>query len=150
MDSPVKLFCYITSPPVSSLETLISDPILARVLRGREEVWNWSGWPRVSQLSPAKVMGCVMKNEMSKHQDSTSDQKQPWGIYKECILALAGVAQLIGHRPANRKVTGSIPGLWVWSRLWCVWKAANWCFSPSLSPFLPLSLIPISMCSGES
>ena len=101
MDSPVKLFCYITSPPVSSLETLISDPILVRVLRGREEVWNWSGWPRVSQLSPAKVMGCVMKNEMSKHQDSTSDQKQPWGIYKECILALAGVAQLIGHRPAN-------------------------------------------------
>ena len=36
---------------------------------------------------------------------------------KETGTALAGVAPLVGHHPANWKVawSGHIPGLWVWS-----------------------------------
>ena len=45
-----------------------------------------SGWFRVNKLSPDEVMGYMMRNEVSKHQDSHLEQKQLWDIYKEYIL----------------------------------------------------------------
>ena len=32
------------------------------------------------------------------------------GFVKTDLMALTGVAQLVGHRPAKQKVTGSVPG----------------------------------------
>ena len=32
------------------------------------------------------------------------------GFVKTDVMALTGVAQLVGHRPAKQKVTGSVPG----------------------------------------
>ena len=60
--------------------------------------------------------------------------------------ALAGVAQRIECRPSNQGVASSIPNQG--TRLGCVlgphwgkWGATtHWCFSPSLSPSLTLSL----------
>ena len=59
--------------------------------------------------------------------------------------ALAGVAQWIEPWPMNQKVGDSIPGQG--TCLGCgpgliggMWEATtHWCFSPSLSPSLPLS-----------
>ena len=54
-----------------------------------------------------------------------------------------GVALTAGHRPANQKVTGSIPGQGTClscrfgPQLGQVQEATNRCFSPSLSPSLP-------------
>ena len=66
---------------------------------------------------------------------------------KKWAKALAGVAQWIEHSPANQRVAGSIPsqgtGLgWgrVPSRRHTKESTTHWCFSPSLSPSLPLSL----------
>ena len=36
--------------------------------------------------------------------------------------------------------SGHVPGLWASPPLGCEWEATHWCFSPSLSPSLPLSL----------
>ena len=36
-------------------------------------------------------------------------------VLKMSNAALAGVAQLVGHRPIKQNVTDSIPGMWVWS-----------------------------------
>ena len=33
----------------------------------------------------------------------------PWGAFKNDNANLAGVAQLVGHRPVNGRVVGSIP-----------------------------------------
>ena len=60
--------------------------------------------------------------------------------------ALAGVAQWIEHWPANRRVAGSISGQGTF--LGCpgtclaggLWRVADHCFSPSLSPSLAISL----------
>ena len=58
--------------------------------------------------------------------------------------ALTHVAQWVGHHPTKQKVTGSIPGQG--KRLGCVFgpwsigEAANQCFSPFISPSLPLCL----------
>ena len=60
------------------------------------------------------------------------------------IIALAGVAQLIGRHPANLKVTSSTPGQG--TCLGCGFihvgerARGNRCFSPFLNPSLPLSL----------
>ena len=70
------------------------------------------------------------------------------------MTALAGVAQLIEHCPANPKVTGSILhqdtclGCGFPPQLGQVQEATDQCFShqrfsPSPSPSLPLSLKPI-------
>ena len=65
---------------------------------------------------------------------------------------LAAVAQLIGHCPAKWRVTGSIPsqgtclGCEFGPQSGCVQEQlisvslSHWCFSPSLSPSLPLFL----------
>ena len=62
-------------------------------------------------------------------------------------FSLAGVAQWVECQPANQRVTSSIPsqgtciGVWAKSPVGCAWEATtHWCFSPSLSPSLPLSL----------
>ena len=52
--------------------------------------------------------------------------------------ALAGVAQLVGHHPTQRKVTNSLPGQGTCSGCWFsapsghVWKSNDWCFSLTL------------------
>ena len=57
--------------------------------------------------------------------------------------ALASVAQLVGHPPTKRKVTGLIPGQGTClhgapgPHLGLVQEATDGCFSPSLSPYLP-------------
>ena len=63
----------------------------------------------------------------------------------EFCLALARVAQWIEHQPGNQRVPGSIP---IRAHAWVVGQVpskgvpevtSHWCFSPSLSPSLPLS-----------
>ena len=61
------------------------------------------------------------------------------------LLALAGVAQWIECSPRTslrfNSRLGHMPGLWSGSPVGSVWEATtHWCFSPSLSPSLPLSL----------
>ena len=61
-------------------------------------------------------------------------------------MTLTGVAEWVGHCPANQKVDSLIPGQSTylgcrpgpWSR--SVREAADRCFSPSLSPSLLLSI----------
>ena len=62
-------------------------------------------------------------------------------------IALTGVAQWIECQPASRRVTGSIPtqgtympGFRAGSPVGDMREATDGCFSPSLSPSLPLSL----------
>ena len=55
------------------------------------------------------------------------------------------MAQLVGHHPADQKVTSSIPGRGTCLGCssvpgWGLQEAPDGCFSPSLSPSLPLSL----------
>ena len=58
--------------------------------------------------------------------------------------ALAGVAQWTECWPANQRLdsqSGHLPGLWARSPVRGVQEAiTHWCFPPSLSPSLPLSL----------
>ena len=75
-------------------------------------------------------------------------------FHSETILlpALTGVAQRVGCRPANRQVAGLIPGqgtcvgggpgplLGMCERRLMHVSLVHPCFSPSLSPSLPLSL----------
>ena len=68
-------------------------------------------------------------------------------FFLRLFWGLAGVAQWNAHRLANGKVAGSFPsqgtclGCWARSPVGGMWKATtHWCFSPSLSPSLPLSL----------
>ena len=65
---------------------------------------------------------------------------------KNSSVGLAGVAQWIECQPANQKVTcsipclGHMPGLWARSPVEGAGEATTHsCFSPSLSPSLPLS-----------
>lgn len=53
-----------------------------------------SGWS--SKLSSDEVMGYVMRNEVSKHQDSNLGQKQLEGIYKEYMPPGITVGFLLG------------------------------------------------------
>ena len=68
----------------------------------------------------------------------------PHNSLKYSAFALAGVAQLVGHHPTNRKVTGQGTCLaWVQSQLVCLQETTDWCFSltlmfSSLSPSIPL------------
>ena len=69
-------------------------------------------------------------------------------------VALAGVAQLIEHQPANQMVPGVQVPFPAKAHAWAVGRVPSWgrgrgnqsvslthpCFFPSLSPFLPLSL----------
>ena len=62
-------------------------------------------------------------------------------------MALAGVVQWVEYRPAKQRVTGSIPslghmpGLQARSLVGGAQEATTYgCFSPSLSPTLPLCL----------
>ena len=58
---------------------------------------------------------------------------------------IPGWSGSVGHRPANQKFAslitgqGTCLGCGFGSWLGCIWKATNRCFSPSLSPSLPLS-----------
>ena len=60
--------------------------------------------------------------------------------------ALDSVAQSVVHHSVNRKVTcwipgqGSCPGYGISPQSGHIWRATDWCFSPPLSPSLPLSL----------
>ena len=68
-----------------------------------------------------------------------------WLLFKNLHTTLAGVAQQIEHWPVNQRVTGLIPsqgtrlGCGPGSQLGVCKRQTHWHFSPSLSPFLPLS-----------
>ena len=55
-------------------------------------------------------------------------------------MALAGVAQLVGHPPANQKVVGSVPNQGTCRRQPTAVSLSHWYFSPSFSCSLPLSV----------
>ena len=64
--------------------------------------------------------------------------------YKSIVLT--GVAQWVEHQPVNQRITGSIPslghmpGLQVRSPVGGAQEATTHCFSPCISPSLPLFL----------
>ena len=75
-----------------------------------------------------------------------------WLQNEEWVETLTSVAQLVGHCPANRKVSGSNPGQ---GTCWVAGSVPKWgvferqltdislsyqCFSPFLSSSLPFSL----------
>ena len=68
-------------------------------------------------------------------------------LIKKCCPARAGVAQLVGHRPAKRKVTdrfnswsGCVPRFWVWLLASRVVQKGNELINVSLPFTLPSPL----------
>ena len=67
-------------------------------------------------------------------------------IKKKEKQAVAGVGYWVECQPVNQKITSLIPGQGTClgcrpgPQLGCLWEATSWCFSPSLSLSLPLSL----------
>ena len=93
-------------------------------------------------------------------------------MLKNAYEALASVAQLVeasSHRPKGQEFnsqSGHVPGWWIQSQAGACTRGSRMvflshinvslplslshqCFSPSLSPSLPLTLKSISMSSGE-
>ena len=110
---------------------------------------NWSAHAHFTTLlvllhvpSAMMTLPCVFRDMNSEHP-SCSDAK---ASFINTSLALAGVAQWIGHQPVNQRIAGSIPSQG--TCLGCrpqvpgprsqgMWEATtHWCFSSSL----PLSL----------
>ena len=77
----------------------------------------------------------------------TSSDFKSTALHKIVLLTLAGVAQRIECRPEKPKghrfntQSGHMPGMWAKFPVWGAWEATtHWCFSPSLSPSLPLCI----------
>ena len=119
--------------------------------------------PHTQYIQASGPWGCTVNFILQRSQHESSGPQEPWssgsvvqvkGISRtQCGSAsVASVAQLVGHHPANWKVTGSIPsqgtcrgvgsipGQGACKRQLINVSLFHWWFSPSLSPSLPLCL----------
>ena len=71
-----------------------------------------------------------------KQHSSNQSQPQPWLVWLSGLSAGLRTERLRWFDSQS----GHVPGLPARSPVGGVWEATNRCFSPSLSPFLPLSL----------